>query len=77
MKRTIYSYSVFFEHDPDGGYVATVPALPGCHSQGETVTEVVSNIREAIDLYIESLVAHDEPIPREFKPFQRKVRVFA
>jgi antitoxin HicB len=40
------------------------PALPGCTSQGETREEALSMIREAIEVYIESLVAHGGPIPR-------------
>jgi len=51
------------EQDEDGVYVAEVPALPGCISQGHTREEAVENIREAIAAYIESLEAHDEPIP--------------
>jgi predicted RNase H-like HicB family nuclease len=42
------SYTVILEQDPDGGYVAIVPALPGCVSQGETRAEVMANIREAV-----------------------------
>ena len=58
MKRTqkkIYSYSVFYEATPKDGYVAFVPALPGCHTQGETLEETEGNVREAIELYLESL----------------------
>jgi predicted RNase H-like HicB family nuclease len=72
--RTL-SYSVFYESSPEGGYVASVPALPGCHSQGETLEEAESNIREAVELYLESLAAHGEPIPQEGKSFQGKVTV--
>ena len=39
--------------EEDGGYVASVPALPGCVSQGDTRAEALSNIREAIELYVE------------------------
>ena len=46
-------YTVVLEQEADGGYVATVPALPGCVSQGDTRDEVTRNIREAADLYIE------------------------
>jgi predicted RNase H-like HicB family nuclease len=46
-----------------GRVCGTVPALPGCTSQGETREEVISMIREAIEVYIESLVAHGDPIP--------------
>ena len=46
-------YTVVLEQEPDGGYVVSVPALPGCISQGDTRAEALTNIREAIDLYIE------------------------
>ena len=78
MKRgskTIYSYSVFYEAALEGGYVAFTPALPGCHTQGDTLEETERNIREAIEVYVESLVAHGEPVPRESKSFQGKVEV--
>ena len=46
-------YTVILEQEADGGYVATVPVLPGCVSQGDTRDEVMKNIHEAADLYIE------------------------
>lgn len=48
-----------------GGYVVEVPSLPGCYSQGETQEEAISNIREAIDLHIASLIAHGEDVPED------------
>lgn len=56
-------YRVLIEQDEDGVVVAEVPALPGCISQGATRAEAVANIKEAIAEYIESLEAHNEPIP--------------
>ena len=56
-------YRVLIEQDEDGVFVAYVPALPGCVSQGSSRDEAVGNIREAIAGYLESLRAHDEPIP--------------
>lgn len=56
-------YRVLLEQDEDGVFVAEVPSLPGCISQGETRERAVENIKEAIALYLESLAAHDEPIP--------------
>lgn len=56
-------YRVFIEQDEDGFFVAEVPSLPGCVSQGSTRSEALSNIREAIEVYLESLAAHDEAIP--------------
>jgi predicted RNase H-like HicB family nuclease len=48
-------YNVFLEPDPDGGYVAVIPALPGCYSQGETVEEALANARDAILLTIDDM----------------------
>jgi predicted RNase H-like HicB family nuclease len=56
-------YRVLIEQDEDGVFVAEVPALPGCISQGASRDEVLENIREAIEGYLESLRAHDEPVP--------------
>jgi len=78
MKRKIppaFSYSVFYEKAPEGGYAALVPALPGCHTQGETLEETESNVKEAIGVYLESLAAHGEAIPEEGPSFQGKVTV--
>ena len=56
-------YRVLIEPDEDGVYVAEVPTLPGCISQGATRAEAVENIKEAIAAYLQSLDAHSEPVP--------------
>ena len=56
-------YRVLIEQDEDGMYVAEVPSLPGCVSQGQTREEAVENVKEAIAAYLESLEAHGDPIP--------------
>jgi predicted RNase H-like HicB family nuclease len=56
-------YRVILEQDEDGVFVAEVPALPGCISQGATRAEALTNIQEAVEAYLESLRAHEEPIP--------------
>jgi predicted RNase H-like HicB family nuclease len=56
-------YTVILQREGDGGYVATVPALPGCVSQGDSRNEVLKNIEEAIELYLEDVRAAGEPIP--------------
>ena len=56
-------YRVLIEQDEDGVYVAEVPALPGCISQGKTRSEALDNIKEAMTGYLESLEAHREPVP--------------
>lgn len=49
----------------EGGYVASVPALPGCNTEGDTLDEAIANAREAIELYLEVLRDRGEPIPEE------------
>jgi predicted RNase H-like HicB family nuclease len=58
-------YTVVLQRESDGGYVATVPALPGCVSQGDTRAEVLKNIEEAIELYLEDVRDAGEVIPIE------------
>lgn len=58
-------YTAVFEAQPDGGYHATCPVLPGCHAEGDTLDEAVANVREAIGVYVESLLAHGETPPVE------------
>lgn len=58
-------YTVVLEQESDGGYVASVPALPGCVSQGDSRDAALSNIREAIDLYLEDCRDAGDPIPTE------------
>lgn len=58
-------YTVIFEHQPDGGYHAFCPALPGCHSEGDSLEETQNNIQEAMAVFIESLRAHGEVAPAE------------
>lgn len=58
-------YTVILEQEPDGGFVVTVPALPGCISEGDSREEALANAREAIEVYLEDCLAAGEPIPSE------------
>lgn len=58
-------YTVILEREADGGYVASVPVLPGCVSQGDTKQEVMANILEAMELYVEDSIAAGDPVPAE------------
>ena len=58
-------YTVVLEEEADGGYVVSVPALPGCVSEGDTRAEALANIREAIALYIDDCREAGDPIPTE------------
>jgi len=51
----MHEFDVVLLEDETGGYIALVPALPGCHTQGDTLAEVMDNVKEATDLYIETL----------------------
>jgi len=63
--RAPHTYTVILEPEGAEGFHAFCPSLKGCHTQGDTLEEALQNIREAIDLYLESLRAHGEPIPVE------------
>jgi predicted RNase H-like HicB family nuclease len=68
VKRNL-TYTIILQPESDaefaGYYNASVPALPGCFSYGETREAALKNIREAIELYIEDLEAASEPIPED------------
>ena len=58
-------YTVLLEPEEDGGFVASVPALPGCISQGDTREDALANIQEAIALYVEDCREAGDPVPTE------------
>lgn len=47
----------------DGGWIAEVPSLPGCLSQGESKEEAIANVRDAIDTWIDGMQAAGQSIP--------------
>lgn len=58
-------YTVILEKGRESGFVALCPALPGCVSQGQTKTQALENIREAAEVYIESLLEDGLTVPVE------------
>ncbi len=54
-------FQTIFEQSEDGGFTVYVPSLPGCISEGDTYEEALTNIREAIELYL-------EPVDDDFVP---------
>lgn len=61
-------FKVVLEPGEDGWIVAECPALPGCVSQGRTEAEALDNIREAIELWLETeLEKHTENLPPDAK----------
>jgi len=56
----MHEFDVVLIEDETGGYVAFVPTLPGCHTQGDTLNELMNNAKEAIDLYMETLTKEEK-----------------
>lgn len=65
MKKSFpqHNFQVVYQIDEEGLYIAHVPALPGCHTQGKTLEQTETRIKEAIQAYLESLSADKQPIP--------------
>ena len=63
----IHSYTVIFQPAEEGGFMASIPELPGCLSQGETLEEARLNIRDAIQGYLSVLKEDGDELPREFR----------
>ena len=57
------TYRILLTPEDEGGFSVSVPALPGCFTQGETIEEAIEMAKDAISLYIESLEADGEPVP--------------
>ncbi len=61
---TARDFKVFLEPDVEyGGYVVICPSIPGCYSQGKTVSEALSNIREAVGVCLEDMESRGEQLP--------------
>ncbi len=61
-----YQYAIILHSDPEReGYTVTVPTLPGCITEGDTVEEAIAMAKEAIQLYIETLIEDNQSIPEE------------
>jgi predicted RNase H-like HicB family nuclease len=65
MRRFRYHYNVILRPEPEGGFTAIVPALPGCVTHGRTLAEAKKMAKDAISGYIESLRKHAEAVPAE------------
>jgi antitoxin HicB len=60
-----YRYNILLRPEPEGGFTASVPALPGCVTYGRTLSEARQMAKDAISGYIGSLKKHGEPIPTD------------
>jgi len=69
MEKNILDFTVLIEQDEDGVYVATVPDVQGCYTQGKTISEVLERIREAIELCLEA--DKEDVVPMKFIGIQK------
>ncbi len=65
IQKEILNFTVIFEPAEEGGFIAHVPALPGCHTQGETLDDAYKMAQDAIFGYIKTLQELKEEIPKE------------
>ena len=65
LSKKILKYTAIFEPAKEGGYVVSVPALPGCVTQGETFEEAVAMVKDAMGGYLEVLKEEGQEIPQE------------
>jgi antitoxin HicB len=77
IRKNTRSFSVVYEAAPEGGYVAFIPSLPGCHTQADTLEEAEKNIQEAAQAYLESCMQERRNIPRESRVLQGRIEVRA
>ncbi|MFA6428986.1 MAG: type II toxin-antitoxin system HicB family antitoxin [Patescibacteria group bacterium] len=84
----MFHFHAIFRAEPKGGYTAIVPSLPGCVSYGKTLAEAQRMIKDAIEVYVMSLMKHGEVVPTDDLSFvasihieearsQRKTRAYA
>jgi len=71
----LLNYRILLRKEPEGGYTAMVPSLPGCITYGDTIEEAIEMAKEAIKLYIESLKNHGEEVPTEEKTLEYTLSV--
>ncbi|MBM3497485.1 MAG: type II toxin-antitoxin system HicB family antitoxin [Armatimonadetes bacterium] len=68
------TFTVVLVREEDGGYSVSVPALPGCFTQGDDLPEALRNSIEAIECHLESLHGHGDPIPSDVESCSVDVR---
>jgi len=61
-------FNIVIMEDESGGYVAFVPELPGCHTQGNTLEEVRKNVKEAIEVYLKTLSKEEKEELLKYRP---------
>ncbi len=62
MEKKVYNFTVLIEQDEEGWFIATVPDIPGCYTQGKTIPEVLDRVKEAIEVCLEGDKETVEPL---------------
>lgn len=75
MKAGVLRFTVVFEEAEEGGFIARVPSLPGCVTQGETLEAAERMVRDAIRAYCASLRKHRQPVPRDVREVVESIEV--
>ncbi len=65
-----YNFKIHLHKEEEGGFIVTVPSLPGCITQGEDLDDAIAMAKEAIELYIEELKERGENIPDDTNTFE-------
>jgi antitoxin HicB len=65
MQPGVHQFTVVIQRQPEGEYLVSVPALPGCYTEGRSLEEARTMATDAIRAYCASLLKHGEPIPVE------------
>lgn len=66
ITHKFHHYTAVLEPDTkNGGFTVTIPALPGCISEGDTFEEAIVNVEEAAELYVEVMRSHKAEVPQE------------
>ena len=65
MAKARYHFNLVLRPEPEGGFTATVPALPGCVTYGRDLEEARKMAKDAIEAYVQSLRKHKEPVPTD------------
>lgn len=67
--------NVIFRPEPEGGFTVLVPDLPGCITYGKSITEAQKMAREAVELYLEDMIADGEEPPRDAQTYLSTMEV--
>ena len=74
IKKEVLTFNAVFLEEPDGGYSASVPALPGCFSQGDTFEKAVKNVTPALEVKSRRIGGANYQVPQPVRP-ERKMQL--